>query len=57
MLEREEKIEMIVFHEVDRMNIHDLRSFAEDHMTEDLEKIDDENIDDLFITVMNGKLV
>ena len=57
MLGKEEKIEMIVHHEVDRMNIHDLRSFAEDHMTEDLEKIDDENIDDLFITVMNGKLV
>ena len=55
MLEREEKIEMIVHHEVDRMNIHALRFFAEDHMTQDLEKIDDENIDDLFLTVMNGQ--
>jgi hypothetical protein len=57
MLEREEKIEMIVHHEVDRMNIDALRFFAEDHMTQDLEKIDDENIDDLFLTVMNGQKI
>ena len=55
MLNREEKIEMIVHHEVDRMNIDALRFFVEDYMTQDLEKINDENIDDLFLTVMNGQ--
>jgi hypothetical protein len=57
MLEREEKIEMIVHHEVDRMNIHALRSYAEEHMTEELDHMLSEEIEDIFLEVMDGKLV
>ena len=57
MLEKDEKIEMIVHHEVDRMNIHALRSFAEDHMIEELDHMSSEQIDDLFLEVMDGKIV
>ena len=57
MLGKEEKIEMIVHHEVDRMNIHALRTFAENHMIEELDHMSSEQIDDLFLEVMNGGLV
>jgi hypothetical protein len=57
MLERDEKIEMIVHHEVDRMNIHDLRSFAEDHMLETMHTMSSEDVEILFLEVMDGKLV
>jgi len=57
MLEKDEKIEMIVHHEVDRMNIHALRTFAEEHMTEELDHMLNEEVDDLFLEVMDGKLV
>ena len=57
MLERKEKIEMIVHHEVDRMNIDALRSFAEDHMIEELDHMSSEQIDDLFLEVMDGRLI
>ena len=57
MLGKEEKIEMIVHHEVDRMNIHALRTFAENHMIEELDHMSSEQIDDLFLEVMDGKLI
>ena len=55
MLNRDEKIQMIVDSEVDRMTIDDLRLYAEDHMINHIEAtFNDGEVEEAFLEVMNG---
>tara|TARA_R100001086_G_C11635374_1_gene202931 strand:- start:305 stop:481 length:177 start_codon:yes stop_codon:yes gene_type:complete len=55
MLNRDEKIQMIVDSEVDRMTIDDLRLYAEDCMLQHIENtFNDKEVEEAFLEVMNG---
>ena len=57
MLGKDDKIQLIVDREIDRMSIDDLRRFAEDQMLETLYGMLNEEVDDLFLEVMNGQKI
>ena len=57
MLSKDEKIQMIADHEIDRMTLTDLQMYAEEHMVEYMGHMLNEEVDDLFLEVMNGKLI
>jgi len=55
MLNRDEKIQMIVDSEVDRMTIDDLRLYAEDCMLQHIENtFNDGEVEEAFLEVKNG---
>tara|TARA_Y100000310_G_scaffold209379_1_gene209982 strand:+ start:326 stop:502 length:177 start_codon:yes stop_codon:yes gene_type:complete len=55
MLNRDEKIQMIVDSEIDRMTIDDLRLYAEDCMLQHIENtFNDGEVEEAFLEVKNG---
>ena len=56
MLSKDEKIQMIADHEIDRMTLTDLQMYAEEHMVEYMGHMLNEEIEDLFLEVMDGQL-
>jgi len=55
MLNIDEKIQIIVDREVDRMTIDDLRLYAEDHMLQHIgNTFNDGEVEEAFLEVMNG---
>jgi len=56
MLSKDEKIQMIADHEIDCMTLTDLQMYAEEHMVEYMGHMLNEEIEDLFLEVMDGQL-
>ena len=55
MLNRDEKIQMIVDSEIDRMTIDDLRLYAEDCMLQHIENtFNDGEVEEAFLEVLDG---
>ena len=54
-MNRDEKIQMIVDSEIDRMTIHDLRLYVEDHMINHIENtFNDGEVEEAFLEVLDG---
>jgi len=56
MLDRNEKIRMIVETEVDGMDMEGLVMYAEDHMFDHLDGKTDDYIEELFLEAMDGRV-
>ena len=56
MLSRDDKVKIIVDHEVDSMDMDGLIMYAEDHLHKHFEGKGDDYIEELFLEVMDGQL-